>query len=345
MHAFCVKELGFSDASAYRRLQAVNLSIELPKAGIAERIESGDLSLTKAAKLNTFLRREEKEQGNKISKDQKTKLLSQVESTPDIEVDRLLASQRTGPTLKVRERARRVSVSETEIVMSADEELMMLFKEVGLLYSHQIPDMNRTKLVKVALRKLAERKRGRSSTSKVEKKEPNGSQTQRAVSSGRIAGEPERRLKRRDSELEPHSTQSDSKPKRASPLGAEKPDQPIVSSGRSAVQSMEQRRFALVEPKVRSGRQQKKAESKPIEVESPSSRYNPPALAREVLERQGDGCTFEGPDGRTCGSKYRLQIHHVKRYADGGGHTLDNLEPRCQAHNLFEESRLVKSEA
>src|SRR5690242_18093333 len=52
LHEFCVRELGYSDGAAYRRISAMKLSRDLPVAKSA--IEDGKLSLTTASTLQSF---------------------------------------------------------------------------------------------------------------------------------------------------------------------------------------------------------------------------------------------------------------------------------------------------
>ncbi len=54
-------------------------------------------------------------------------------------------------------------------------------------------------------------------------------------------------------------------------------------------------------------------------VTSDAARVIPPAVRRLVAWRDG-GCTIDG-----CRSRYRLQVHHIKPRAGGGGHDPDNL--------------------
>src|SRR3989344_3138841 len=53
LHEFTVKELGYSDSAAYRRIQALRLTIDIPSA--KEKLATGTLSLSNAAKLSSFL--------------------------------------------------------------------------------------------------------------------------------------------------------------------------------------------------------------------------------------------------------------------------------------------------
>jgi hypothetical protein len=58
------------------------------------------------------------------------------------------------------------------------------------------------------------------------------------------------------------------------------------------------------------------------------SRAIPPRLRRAILHRDGAACTIEG-----CVSRYRLQIHHIVGWADGGRTDPDNLTTLCWFHH------------
>ena len=54
-----------------------------------------------------------------------------------------------------------------------------------------------------------------------------------------------------------------------------------------------------------------------------------------MWRRDAGSCAFVGTKGR-CGQTAFLEFHHVEPYAAGGVTTVENLELRCQAHNLYE---------
>jgi len=62
-------------------------------------------------------------------------------------------------------------------------------------------------------------------------------------------------------------------------------------------------------------------------VASAASRAIPAAIRRFVAHRDG-GCVADG-----CTSRYRLEPHHVTRYADGGTHDPDDVETYCWFHH------------
>jgi hypothetical protein len=84
------------------------------------------------------------------------------------------------------------------------------------------------------------------------------------------------------------------------------------------------RRFGLARRKRRAG---------PVKR---GSRHTPAAVAREVYARDGGACAFVGPDGVRCGSRHRLQLHHLKPWAAGGEATVENISLRCASHNRYE---------
>jgi 5-methylcytosine-specific restriction endonuclease McrA len=63
------------------------------------------------------------------------------------------------------------------------------------------------------------------------------------------------------------------------------------------------------------------------------SRYVPMAVRDEVWRRDDSQCAFVG-NGRRCGSRHQLQLHHLEPFAKGGPATAANLTLRCRAHNL-----------
>jgi hypothetical protein len=58
------------------------------------------------------------------------------------------------------------------------------------------------------------------------------------------------------------------------------------------------------------------------------SRVIPPRLRRFVLHRDGAACTIAG-----CTSRYRLQVHHITRWTDGGRTDPENLTTVCWFHH------------
>ena len=78
------------------------------------------------------------------------------------------------------------------------------------------------------------------------------------------------------------------------------------------------------------------------------SRNIPSAVRRAVYRRDGGRCTWKQPDGRSCGERAFLEYNHRRPFALGGGHTVENVELLCRAHNqhaavnVFGEATMAK---
>jgi hypothetical protein len=66
------------------------------------------------------------------------------------------------------------------------------------------------------------------------------------------------------------------------------------------------------------------------------SRHIPSDVRRGVWLRDGGRCAFVGENGRRCMEEGFLVYHHVTPHASGGPPTMDNIQLRCRAHNVFE---------
>jgi len=66
------------------------------------------------------------------------------------------------------------------------------------------------------------------------------------------------------------------------------------------------------------------------------SRNIPADVKRAVFIRDRGRCAFIRTDGRRCGERALVELHHLIPYAAGGRPTVDNIALRCRAHNAYE---------
>jgi hypothetical protein len=66
------------------------------------------------------------------------------------------------------------------------------------------------------------------------------------------------------------------------------------------------------------------------------SRHIPAIVRRAVWTRDQGRCAFVAPSGWRCRERGRLEFHHVRPFAVGGGATVANIQLRCRAHNGHE---------
>ncbi|MFN2375307.1 MAG: HNH endonuclease [Candidatus Binatia bacterium] len=62
----------------------------------------------------------------------------------------------------------------------------------------------------------------------------------------------------------------------------------------------------------------------------------PAAVRREVWRRDCGRCRYVDARGRRCDETRNIEFHHEVPFARGGGHTPDNVELRCRAHNQYQ---------
>ena len=89
-HRWLVRKFGCSDSSAGRRLDAARLLTVLPE--IAEKIETGTLTLSALSSTQSAIHREEKRTKVKLNDDIKREVVGKLEGLSSVGVGRLLAS-------------------------------------------------------------------------------------------------------------------------------------------------------------------------------------------------------------------------------------------------------------
>jgi hypothetical protein len=76
-------------------------------------------------------------------------------------------------------------------------------------------------------------------------------------------------------------------------------------------------------------------EGEPNLTGEPASSHIPASVRREVWKRDGGRCTFVGPNGCRCDSRWQLEFDHIVPPALGGTSTAGNLRLRCRPHNML----------
>lgn len=80
--------------------------------------------------------------------------------------------------------------------------------------------------------------------------------------------------------------------------------------------------------------QRMKIANKAVRGAQKRSRYIPRRVVAQVRMRAEDQCEFLcRHNGERCGERGRLELHHVREFALGGEHSLQNLRLFCERHN------------
>ncbi|MBS1986098.1 MAG: HNH endonuclease [Bdellovibrionales bacterium] len=152
---YAVHELGYSEAAAGRRIQAMRLMTELP--GVAPKIESGALSLSNICQARSFFREMNKAQPEMaLSREQKTEVLAQLEDKSAREGQRILLSISPAHALP-RERERIVSTEHSEVNFLMSQELKASLGEIRALLGERGARLTLAELVTEMARLSKER--------------------------------------------------------------------------------------------------------------------------------------------------------------------------------------------
>ena len=152
---YAVAELGYSEGSASRRIQAMRLLKEIPE--VAPKIESGALNLSNISQAQSFFREQKKAQPERpLNKEEKQQVLERLEQKSAREGQRILCAI-GGPAALPRERERIVSPEHIEVSFVLNQELKNQLAEVRALLGPKGGHLSLAELVAEMARLSAER--------------------------------------------------------------------------------------------------------------------------------------------------------------------------------------------
>ncbi|MDZ4676573.1 MAG: HNH endonuclease [Oligoflexia bacterium] len=143
LFAYALKELGYNEDQAYRRIQAMRLVKELPE--IEEKINDGSLNLTHLGMAQSLFKREGKTQ-KQFSKSKKIEVLEKLENTSKREAEKIAVSFSTSPVISI-DKVRAISESDIEIKFTAKKELLDKIQKLKGLRAHKNPNLTMSELM------------------------------------------------------------------------------------------------------------------------------------------------------------------------------------------------------
>jgi hypothetical protein len=147
---YTVRALGFSEPAAAQRVQALRLTEAVPQA--RRDLETGKLSLSSAAAVQRFIRKEEKTAELCIK--EKAELVSAVSGKSTRETEKILLQKSKNPDLhRLRESERPVNNNRTELRFFGDPELL---KNLGRIRELK-GDLSLEEIFKVAVGQYLEK--------------------------------------------------------------------------------------------------------------------------------------------------------------------------------------------
>jgi hypothetical protein len=144
---YAVKELGYSEDQAQRRIEAMRLLKDLPE--IAPAIRDGRLTITNIAQANQFFRH------TQPTRDERVAFMKSIESKTKREVEREIAAK--APALPRPERTRATTASKSQLTLELPNETIEMIAQLKSALAHKYPNMTTAELITwLAREKLSE---------------------------------------------------------------------------------------------------------------------------------------------------------------------------------------------
>ena len=360
---YAVRELGYSDAAAWRRIKAMRLCADVE--GVRERLRNGSMTLNAAAQLQHAFDRQERKKERAarsapggtgfgaaaqsqngsapersaerkpapapvLDPEARRELVEQASGKSSREVMQLLAE--VDPELAApADRVRPLGGGRWQLKAVIDDECRRGLERLKGLLSHVDPHLTMGQLMARLVREGLDRHdparppRGRRAAPAKGTEQTSAAKTQAASARGADSAAPS---------AAKVSAQAPAQP------GDEAADRPDTSAAKPATD-------ATSAPKTRRpGRQAATAgaarAAPPARTETSAAKTGvtgraiPAAVKREVWRRDRGRCRYvDRTSGRRCGSQHLLQIDHVVPYACGGAAEPNNLRLLCAAHHRY----------
>ena len=192
LFVFLTEEIGYSEATAYRRILAMRLIQDMPE--VEEKLEKGVVSLSVASQFQGFVKKEN--QKRKLTKrpvltpQEKNELFLKIEGTSVKKCEQKLI--KINPELAIpKEKTKPINLEKSLIQFTVNKELMQKIERLKNLTSHQNPEGKYEilieNLVEIALDKLDPIRREQRRTKRGKENSPT---TTQAPSRGPVRGQP-----------------------------------------------------------------------------------------------------------------------------------------------------------
>ncbi|MNL22833.1 hypothetical protein D3C87_1441930 [compost metagenome] len=164
-----VQHFKYSEPVAYTRISALKIINAVPEA--AEALNSGEVSLTTLSLTQSFIRKQEKETGEKVSKEQKVQYLESIKNKSTQEVKQVLAEISPTPELPL-DKVKYLDGKHAQLLSTVDKSLLEKIEHLKALISHENLTPTHNDILNIALDAAIE---------KIEKKKGLSSRPQKLI--------------------------------------------------------------------------------------------------------------------------------------------------------------------
>ena len=323
------RELGYSEGAAQRRIESARLLRAVPS--VAEKIESGSLSLTNLAKVGSTLRRvkAQKIQGIAFPNDDEhaaiagkdeaqsmaeaMALIGLVEGKSSRQAEALLTEK--FPELPKPDFVRRIDHETVRAQVTLTKSQHAKLERIREIASHHGASL--AELIEIAADEFLKRR-----DPLIREVKARRAKASRAV--------PEA----------PHG-KSESREDSTAGAGGNSQKKPSPSELPSRVSTWKDSASKISSPKLPS---QKDARALPAKASS-ARKPLAPSVRNSVFRRAHGVCEFrDAATGLRCAARLNLEVDHITPLALGGSDAPENLRVLCRSHNLFEAARWFGAE-
>lgn len=299
---YLVEEIGYSNGSAYRRIEAARLVTEIPE--MLEEIKSGDLKLTQVSLVQQAAREKSKTSSLPVTTQDKLEIIKQI-----TQKNREQSQQRVAAffDLPIKEQTKSVVQADesVRIELTIPKDLFDEMKQVQALISHAVPTPDWVNYIRYVTQAVLKQK----TSVRAPKNDKAG-----VSEVGRIAV---------NTKADDQIFHGGNSPEVKKPTKAKKFDS-VNSTLKTSTNELSAPEFSTVE--------NHRATAPPAKPFS--------ARQRKLLLKSTSGCQFRNPTtGKHCGSRWFLQIDHKHSRWAGGQSTLDNGQVLCGHHNRLKYAK------
>lgn len=135
LHEYVVRELGYSDGAAHRRISAMRLLKVVPE--LEEKLQTGAVSLSTASQVQNFIRAEKRITGSEASVQELRSLVAAIEGKSSRQTEAMLAARSPQVAMAIRERPRSIDGSNVQVTVVLSAELQEKLQKLRDRFAHQ----------------------------------------------------------------------------------------------------------------------------------------------------------------------------------------------------------------
>jgi len=154
MYAYLTRGLGYSEGSAYRRLQAARLLKQVPR--VAEKVEAGTLNLSQLTQVQKCLK-ESAKKGESVSLEQTLEVLNKLENKNSFETQKTLAQEMNLPVV-THEKIKPQQDNSVRLEMTLTKKQFAELEQAKSLLSHLCPEGSWSEVISTLAKQYNHRK-------------------------------------------------------------------------------------------------------------------------------------------------------------------------------------------